>query len=286
MSKDELISLNYATRLPLYETEKPYQIVSDFPGSYQKTNIEFRRAEPEVVRDVRGREHIYALDSHGFQVIPHRSAVRDWSDKQAIEHQYLPEIQELLSQHLEAVDEIYLFNWRKRKNKPYKDEGIEKINLEDGSHYVLPAEFVHIDHSPAAVARLVQIHMGERAAELLLGRVRVINFWKPTCPYPVQDAPLALCDGTSVVDADFLTADHVRHKFHGETLLPVHRPGFRWHYLSNQTENEGFLLKIFDSLESVQAKHCPHTSFRTHVLPDECPPRESIEVRALVFTHV
>lgn len=129
---------------------------------------------------------------------------------------------------------------------------------------------LHKDHSPLSVVELVQLHMGERAAELLRGRVQVIkygayrsnhlniadrcSFWKPISPYPVKDAPLALCDGTSVIDADFLTADHVRRRSQGETLLPLYRPGFRWHYLSNQKEHEGYLIKIFDSLGCVQAK--------------------------------
>ena len=80
------------------------------------------------------------------------------------------------------------------------------------------------------------------------------SFWKPTCPYPIQDAPLALCDGTSVADTDLLAADHVRRNYCSETLMLLHRPGFRWYYLSNQNEHECYLFKIFDSLEGVKAK--------------------------------
>ncbi|OIW25250.1 hypothetical protein CONLIGDRAFT_648290 [Coniochaeta ligniaria NRRL 30616] len=287
MTNDELVKLTYATRLPIHAIEKPYQMISSFPGTYKKSNIEFNSApEPERIRDLRGQEHKYSLNSHGFQVIEHHSDIADWSDKQAIENQYLPQVQQLFTSHLDEVDEVKIFNWRKRKNRMYKDEGIQEVDLEDGSHYVLPAAFVHIDHSPAAVLQLVQFHMGERAAQLLRGRVRVVNFWKPICPYPIQDAPLALCDGTSVADTDFMAADHVRRNYTGETLLLLHRPGFRWHYLSNQVEHEGYLIKIFDSLPGVQAKHCPHTSFQHRAIPSGCPARESIEVRALVFTHV
>ncbi|KAK4214338.1 hypothetical protein QBC37DRAFT_421430 [Rhypophila decipiens] len=64
----------------------------------------------------------------------------------------------------------------------------------------------------------------------------------------------------------------------------IYRPGFQWHYLSEQMEDECYLIKIFDSLEGVSAKYCPHTYFRHEVVPPDCPPRESIEVRALVFT--
>lgn len=103
---------------------------------------------------------MYGKDSHGFQVIEHHS---DWSDKQAIETQYFPEVQRLITSHLDEVDEIKIFNWRvrgsssswsrssitnsflvKKKNRMYRDEGVQEVDLEDGSHYVLPASFVHI----------------------------------------------------------------------------------------------------------------------------------------------
>ena len=89
----------------------------------------------------------------------------------------------------------------------------------------------------------------------------------------IQDAPLALCEGTSVADSDFLAADHVRRNYCTETLMLLHRPGFRWHYLSNQNEHECFLFKIFDSLIGVQAKCRP-----------KCP--DSKYVRALDFLQV
>jgi hypothetical protein len=67
--------------------------------------------------------------------------------------------------------------------------------MNDGSQYVLPADFVHIgksssdiwsdcrqiadlrkDHSPLNVVELVQRYMGARAVDLLRGRVRVIKY--------------------------------------------------------------------------------------------------------------
>ncbi|CZT48568.1 uncharacterized protein RSE6_09284 [Rhynchosporium secalis] len=277
MTRDELISIQYATRSPRHDFEKPFQIASSFPGEYTKSNIDFTHAVAEVIHDLRGSQDAYGIDSHGFAVIEHYSAMVDWSDKEAIEKLYLPEVEKIMTAHLDNVNEVYFFNWRvrlffplyclalaqryhqKRKNRPYKDEGIQEIDMNDGSQYVLPADFVHFadlhkDHSPVNVVELVQRYMGARAVDLLRGRVRVINFWKPISPYPIQDAPLALCDGTSVTDADFMTADHVRIQIQGETRLLLYRPGFRWHYLSDQEEHEGYLIKIFDSLKSVPAQ--------------------------------
>lgn len=166
MSNATSARLNYALRLPIYETEKPYRIVSDLPGEYPKTNVDFQLApQPEIIHDLRGKEHLFNLDSHGFQIISHDSAVADWSDRATIESVYIPEAVELYKKYLAEADEVYVYNWRvhrskhisgyepylfeqqKRKNRAYEDEGIKEINLKDGGQYVLPAGFVHVGMS-------------------------------------------------------------------------------------------------------------------------------------------
>lgn len=111
--KDELATLNYALRLPLYTLEKPYQIISKLPGTYKKSNVEFSLApESERIVDLRGQKHLYGIDSHGFQILDHHSFFADWSNKNAIESQYLQEVKHLISNHLDEVDEVYIFDWR------------------------------------------------------------------------------------------------------------------------------------------------------------------------------
>ena len=66
-----------------------------------------------------------------------------------------------------------------------------------------------------------------------------------------------------------------------------YRPGYDWFYMSLQDEANVLLFKNYDSATDVKARHCLHTAFD---LPPEdvaadAPTRESIEVRALVFTH-
>ncbi len=75
MPRDELISIKYATRSPRHDFEKPFQIASSFPGEYEKSNIDFSLAEAEVIHDLRGNEDAYGVDSHGFAVIEHHSAM-------------------------------------------------------------------------------------------------------------------------------------------------------------------------------------------------------------------
>ena len=89
--------------------------MSEFLGQYQKSNIEFRRAEPETIQDLGEQgEHLYKIDSHGFQIVRQHSKMTDWSQKQAIEEQYLPEVERIMAHHLDKFDEVYLFNRRVR----------------------------------------------------------------------------------------------------------------------------------------------------------------------------
>jgi hypothetical protein len=47
--------------------------------------------------------------------------------------------------------------------------------------------------------------------------------------------------------------------------------------------DEVLLLKCFDSAHDGRARFMPHTSFDDPTAPVEKPPRESIELRTLVF---
>jgi hypothetical protein len=113
--RDETAILNYAKWLPIYENEAPYQILSTFPGDYQKTNLEFGPAPvAETIHDIRGREADFTADSHGFQVCLQITAVQDWLNKNVIETQYYAEMEELLKKELEGVDETFFYDWRVR----------------------------------------------------------------------------------------------------------------------------------------------------------------------------
>jgi hypothetical protein len=47
--------------------------------------------------------------------------------------------------------------------------------------------------------------------------------------------------------------------------------------------DEALLLKCFDSATDGRARFAPHTAFEDPTTPADAPPRESIEIRTLVF---
>ena len=57
----------------------------------------------------------------------------------------------------------------------------------------------------------------------------------------------------------------------------------RWLYAPDMSRDEVLLLKCYDSLRDGRARFMPHTSFQDPNAPADMNPRESIELRTLVF---
>ncbi|KAK0659147.1 methyltransferase CmcJ [Cercophora samala] len=287
--RDELTQIRYAKDLPLFQHEKPYVVLSELANSdskFRQTNVELEFGKPQVIQDIRGREAEFTLDLNGFQICHHHSALENWGNVKDIEDVYLPEVEALLRNELGSdVAVIKIFDWRLRRNVPHRHAGIDKIDLNDQSHYLLPVTTAHIDQTPRGVLSRVKQQMGEQAEGLLRGRVRLINIWRPI-KHPVHDWPLALCDGSSLEAADVLATDHVTKGYVGETYNVLYREKYKWYYLNHQTPDEVFLFKMFDSKRQVKARACPHASFQHNDVPTDSLPRESIEVRALVFSSI
>src|SRR5215510_9610656 len=62
-------------------------------------------------------------------------------------------------------------------------------------------------------------------------------------------------------------------------------PDHRWFYVPEMRADELLLLKCYDTKTDGRARFAPHTAFTDPTTPVDAPPRESIELRTLVF-HV
>lgn len=181
----------------------------------------------------------------------------------------------------ESVDRVFFFDWRLRKNTP-EVEG-EVMNLNDLTAWLRPAMHVHIDQSPAATLKRIQLQLADDAEFLLRGRVRIINVWRPLIDR-IQDYPLAICDGSTVSPFSLIEADHVRRHYMGSTMYLQNDPKQKFYYKSGMGKEDVLIFKNFDS-EQVNASFAPHASFNHPSCPEIFVERESIEVRALVFTY-
>lgn len=278
-----LASLKFLQWQPLFEVEKPFQIFINIPDHVRDkrtTNLVFEDVQLSV-KDVRANATDFSLDQHGFMYRNHETALRDFTSRKHVEETYLPEVESLLRQEADEVDEVFFFDWRLRKNAPELEGAL--IDLNDLTEWLRPAMHVHVDQSPAAVLNRIRLQLSKDADRLLRGRVRVLNVWRPLIDC-VEDWPLAVCDGTTIDTSDLVEADHVRRHYTGSTMYVKFNPRQRFYYMSKQRRNEVLILKNFDSDRSKSASFAPHASFRHPQTPEIFIPRQSIEVRALVFT--
>ena len=120
-----------------------------------------------------------------------------------------------------------------------------------------------------------------------------------------------------------METERIRPKYRGPTYYTPYREGIKWYYLRSQRNDEPVIMKSFDSKEGVagcksllssspallclfffsvtpQSKYlraygealmtcetpldCAHAAFKLADAPPNARPRESIEVRAIVFT--
>lgn len=260
-AKTVTATLHYTKRGP----ERPTRYVgAPPPGVPAWTGID----DPQEVRieDVRGREAEFTLDRNGFAFVKAPTEIRDFYAVEDVRRIYYPEIERLLGDRLGA-SRVFVFDHQLR-------------NGGDPSQ-AQPSRRVHNDHTVNSAPRRVRDHLGSEAGELLQHRFGIVNVWRPVRG-PVLDSPLALCDARSFTDDDLIASDLIYPHLRGETSSVAYRPEHRWYYLSEMQTDEVALIRVHDSAADGRARLSFHTSFENRLAPD-APPRESIEVRALVF---
>jgi hypothetical protein len=100
---------------------------------------------------------------------------------------------------------------------------------------------------------------------------------------PLRDAPLAMCDGQTVAPDDLVASDLTYSNRRGEPYSVKDNPNHRWFYFPEMKVDEALLLKCYDSATDSRKRFGPHTAFVGPTTPADAQPRESIELRTLVF---
>jgi hypothetical protein len=220
------------------------------------------------IEDARGREADFSLDRNGFTLLKAPTAVADfYAGAEELRRVYYPEVEQLLRSTLGA-SRVFIFDHTIRNG------------ARAGARQ--PVHQVHNDHTIHSAPRRVRDHLGDDAEELLKHRFGVVNVWRPIRG-PVLDSPLALCDARSFTEADLIATDLVYPHLRGETSSVEYKPGHRWYYFSAMQPDEVALIRVHDSATDGRARLSFHTAFKNPLAPPDAPPRESIEVRALVF---
>jgi len=216
----------------------------------------------------------FSLDREGFALVRHPTSVRDFYDDNEVRNVYYPAAEAFIRSALDA-DRVVIFDHTVRR----RVEGAADIR---GAGPRQPATRVHVDQTDRSGANRVREHLGAEADELLKGRVQVINLWRPIRG-PLRDSPLAMCDGSTVAPDDLVASDLIYPNRSGETYSVTYNPDHRWFYFPEMTPDEALLLKCYDSATDGRTRFGPHTAFVDPTTPADAPPRESIELRTLVF---
>ena len=252
---------------------RPRTYAFDPPPGESKTTV---LPEPRQVPifDARLIAGSISLDREGFALVRHPTMVKNFYDDKEVTSVYYPAAEAFIKATLKA-DRVFIFDHTVRK----RVEGAPDIR---GTGPRQPATRVHVDQTATSGANRVREHLPDEARELLKGRVQVINLWRPIRG-PLRDAPLAMCDGQTVAPDDLIASDLIYPNRRGETYSVKYDRNHRWFYFPEMTADEALLLKCYDSATDGRTRFGPHTAFVDPTTPADAPPRESIELRTLVF---
>jgi hypothetical protein len=259
--------LNYlaeATPKPVNYAYDPPAGVTRRSGKYVSQNVAIRNGRELLTK--------LSLDTNGFVLTEHETAVRDFYDPEEVKAVYYPEIERLIKR-VTGAERVVVFDHIVR-NPVLAERG------EKGARP--PAKMVHNDYSFKSAPRRVRDHLPEEADRLLKNRFAEINVWR-AIRGPIESWPLALCDARSLGAGDIVPMDLVYRDRVGEIFGFLYNPKHRWYYFPQMQRNEAILLKCYDSRDDGSARFTAHTSFEDPNSPPAAAPRESIEVRALVF---
>jgi hypothetical protein len=253
--------------------EKPHTYTYDPPEGVAKTNI-VNDPHTVPVFDMRPIAHDLSLDTQGFALVDAPTKVGDFYDESQLQATYYPEAEQLVKQATGASRVVVFDHTIRRRTHGVEDRtpGIPRQ----------PVTRIHGDYTEVSGPQRVRDLMGEEADDLLSRRFAVVNVWRPIRG-PLFDAPLAVCDATSLASGDLVGQDLIYRDRSGEIYGLTYNPAHRWYYAPAMRADEALLLKCYDSSLDGRARFMPHTSFADPNAPADMLPRESIELRTLVF---
>lgn len=239
------------------------------PGTPQRTG---RNVEHQVrIRDARPLVDQLSLDEQGFVLLRRPTAVTNFYDEAQIRDVYYPECERVMQEATGAARVVAFDHIVRSKAMAEKDKTIK-----------IPAKRVHNDYTAWSSPQRVRDLMGSDAEELLKHRYAINNLWRPIRG-PVLESPLTLCDAESLEQENLIASDLKYPDRTGETYSITYNPNQRYYYFPKMQADEVVLIRCFDSARQGAHRFSAHTGFDDPTSPPDAPPRESLEVRMLVF---
>ncbi|MEC7490172.1 MAG: CmcJ/NvfI family oxidoreductase [Pseudomonadota bacterium] len=242
------------------------------PGdmSRRRTGVVEERMMP--IRNGRALRDKFELEIHGFEFVKHPTAMVNFFDENEVLSVYYEEAAELIRQR-SGAKRIHVFDHTLRS-------GDEKTRNE--RHVREPVTRVHNDYTEWSGPNRVRDLLPNEAEGLLERRFAIVQVWR-AIRNPIEADPLAICDARTLTQGDLVVSERRYPDRIGQTYQIAYSPDQEWYYFPKMTRNEAVVFKVFDSATDGRARFTAHTAFVDPMSPVNAGPRESIEMRALVF---
>jgi hypothetical protein len=222
---------------------------------------------------------------HGFVLLSHETAVRDWDQASEATGIYYPEIEQLIRQRLFPDKQVEVHQWSPPLRR---GRGTSTPQYASGVHsdYGLTPEDFEVSVEAYATHEAAQgWRRGYERDEV--EAFMIIDFWRPTnMAGPLQHMPLALCDPQSVDIADLvptamtgiapsgLPTNHVALRYN---------PHQHWYYYPGMSTREVLAFKLFECRKAdpdpSRFRSVFHTAFADPDAPSDAEERQSCEHR-------
>ena len=229
-------------------------------------------AELRAVEISNGRDADLSLEGNGFELVEHRTAVKNFFDHDELKTVYYPELERLIEAR-SGASRVVIFDHTLRSGS--EEEREQRLIRE-------PVLSAHNDYTEWSGPQRVREIMGDEAEGLLAHRFAIIQVWRPI-DQPIRANPLAVADARSIAPEDLLISERRYPHRVGQTYRLKYSPRHRWFYFPQLRRDEAIMFKVYDSQKDARARFTPHTSFEDPTTPPGAPPRQSIEARSLAF---
>ena len=160
-----------------------------------------REGQTVTIADGRAARSGWALDVHGFEFVDHDTKMNDFFDADELTRVYYPEVEKLIKE-VSGACRVHIFDHTLRSGDQAEAE--ERLIREP----VLAAHNAYTEWSgPQRVRDILGV---AEAARLTASGARIfqVNVWRPIHG-PVERAPLAVADASSVRPAELIATDQV-----------------------------------------------------------------------------
>jgi hypothetical protein len=231
------------------------------------------------------------FDTHGFVLLSHQTAVRNWevvpatADDSDVARIYYPEIEQMVRESLFPGKRVEV-----HQSSPPLRRGRDTATPQY-------ANDVHSDYglAPEDFEVSVEAYAGQQAAQAWRRRYErddveafaMVDFWRPTnMRGPLLHMPLALCDPSTVDMTDLVSTELTGIAPSGLPTNHValrYNPDQRWYYYPRMGMDEVLAFKLFECRKDdpgpSRLRSVLHTAFADPDAPANAEERQSCEHR-------